>query len=462
MKLRFLGGADVVPGSQHMFEVNGHRLLRDCGLYQGRRKIANRINRELPFEATEVDAVHLSHAHIDHCGNLPSLVRNGYDGPIHATTATCKLAEIMLMDAARIQEQDAEYLNQKKSRQDLPPIEPLYTTEDAFAALQCFTGHRYHDTRELLPGITMTSLEAGHILGSEVNTYDVQENGRALRIGFAVDLGRAGLPLIRDPEEMGGPIDVLVMESTYGDREHGNIADADTALGEIIEQTLEHGGRVLIPSFALERTQEILFHIVSLVRDGRLKKIPVYVDSPMATAVTRVFARSHAYMDEEFKELRETGRVFGADFVHFVSSVKESKELTASPSPCIVVSASGMVEHGRILHHLKACVEDPRSCVVIVGYQAEHTLGRRLIEGAETVRIFGDEFERNVQVKVLNAFSAHADKNDLLHYAEAVKPKRIFLVHGEQRPREALAASLNERGFDDVHLPKREDEVELG
>ena len=461
MKLRFFGGVDVVTGSQHMVEAGARRLLRDCGLYQGKRKIAEKVNRALPFDAVTVDAVQLSHAHIDHCGNLPSLLRDGFDGPIHATTATCKLAEIMLMDAARIQEQDAAYLNQKTSRKGYPPVEPLYTVEDAFAVHQCLVGHSYHEEVEILPGIRMNSLEAGYILGSELNVFHVEENGKNFNIGFAVDLGRHGLPIIRDPEIMEEQLDALVMESTYGDREHGDICYADDDLAEIINQTIAQGGKALIPSFALERTQEVIFHLVRLVREERMPEVPIYIDSPMASAVTRIFARSPKYMDDEFIDLRETGRVFEADFVHFISSVPESKELTASKKPCIVISASGMCEHGRILHHLKSCIGDSRSTILIVGYQAENTLGRRLVEGAEEVRIFGDFFERKADVRVLNAFSAHADRLDLFEYTRAVKPKSIYLVHGEQKPREALAETLRSEGFDKVYLPRRKDSVEL-
>ncbi len=460
MEIQFLGGADTVTGSQHLIQVNGNQLLRDCGLFQGKRKLANEYNRELLFNPANLDALLLSHAHVDHCGNIPSAVAQGYEGPIYATTATAKLCEIMLQDAAKIQEQDAEYLNQKTSRRGLPPVEPLYRTEDALKALQLFRGHDYGSVQELVPGITSLSLEAGHILGSELSVLTVTGNGRSVRIGFAVDLGREGLPIIRDPELM-EDIDVLIIESTYGNRTHGAIEEADSSLGDVIRRTVQRNGKVLIPSFALERTQEILFHIATLYRTTDLPRVPVYVDSPMATAVTRIFARSREYMDEEFNMLRETGRIFEADWVHFVSGVKESKELTASKKPCIVVSASGMCEHGRILHHLKAGVSDPRTTVVIVGYQAQHTLGRRLVEKKKEVRIFGDTYERKAEVVDLDAFSAHADRNDLLKYVRAVRPKKTFLVHGEQKPREALAEALRDEGLGEVFLPRRGDTAEL-
>jgi metallo-beta-lactamase family protein len=460
MKIRFLGGADTVTGSTHLIEANGHRLLRDCGLYQGRRNIARKINREVLFDPATVDAMVLSHAHVDHCGNIPTLVKHAYQGPIHASRATCKLCEIMLLDAAKIQEQDADYLNQKTSRKGLEPVEPLYTTEDALNALRLFQSHGYHQSLDLLPGIRMDSLEAGHVLGSELSVFTVEEHGRTARIGYAVDLGRHHLPILRDPENM-ERIDVLVIESTYGNRYHDNIENAGAKLAEIIRRTVQRGGRVLIPSFALERTQELLYHLASLYRTQALEPVPVYVDSPMATAVTRVFAQNTEYMDEAFGDLREVGRVFEAPWVHFVESVKESKELTASRKPCIVISASGMCEHGRILHHLKAHISNPANTVVIVGFQAEHTLGRRLVEKQDVVRIFGEQYERRADVKVINAFSAHADRNDLLNYIRHLRPPQTFLVHGEEEPRQALAHTIREEGLSEVHLPARGDAVEI-
>lgn len=461
MHIEFYGGSDTVTGSQHLLEANGYRILRDCGMYQGRRKDADRINRVIPFDVQDIHSVVLSHAHIDHCGNLPSLVKAGYQGPIHATSATCDLCAIMLRDAAKIQEQDAFYLNKKKSRKGLPSVDPLYVNEDAEAVLKLFKGHNYHDTLELAPGITMQSLEAGHILGSELSQFTLQEDGKTLKVGFAVDLGRNDLPLIRDPEML-QDIDVLVMESTYGNRFHGDAVLAGQQLADTVLRTYNRGGKTLIPSFALERAQEILFHLSSLVASGALPEIPVFVDSPMATEVTRVFSKRHEYMDDAFMELkRKMGHVLGAKWIRFVSSVEDSKKLTTMDSPCIIISASGMCEHGRILHHLKQGIGDPRTTVVIVGYQAQHTLGRRLVELQDEVRIFGESYERQAEIKTLNAFSAHADRRELLRYAKAVNPSKIFLVHGEQTPREELAKALREEGIPDVILPARGERFEL-
>ncbi len=461
MHIEFHGGADTVTGSRHILDVNGHRVLRDCGLYQGRRQEAAEINRNLAFDPTELHAVSLSHAHIDHSGNLPTLARAGYAGPIYTTTATAALCEVMLRDAAKIQEQDAGYMNQRKSRAGMEPIEPLYTMEDAEAVLQLFQGHHYRDVIEMAPGIRMTSHEAGHILGSELSEFDLEEDGRRLRVGFALDLGRHDLPLIRDPDLM-PPVDVLVLESTYGDRHHDSAELADKQLGEIVSKTIERHGKVLIPSFALERAQEILYHLTLLISRGEIPDVPIYVDSPMATQVTRIFEKKTHYLDDEFHDAHEEiGAIFGSPRIHYVGSVSDSKSVTSSDRPSVVISASGMCEFGRILHHLKHGISNPRNSVVIVGYQAPHTLGRRLVEQETRVRIFGDWFERKAEVAVLNAFSAHADRTDLIEYAKGVKPKKVFLVHGEERARTALAAALKEEGIPEVFMPARGERYEL-
>ncbi|MDZ4199010.1 MAG: MBL fold metallo-hydrolase, partial [Kiritimatiellia bacterium] len=315
MRIVFQGGVNTVTGSRHMLEANGRRVLRDCGLYQGRRKDADAINRAFDFDPQQLHAVLLSHAHIDHCGNLPSLTRAGYRGPIYATTATVALCDIMLRDAARIQEQDAAYLNQKTNRQGLPAIEPLYSTADAERAISLFLGSRYHEPIELTPGISAEAVDAGHILGAALHTVTLTEKGRSARVGFAIDLGRHDLPLIRDPEFLPEP-DVLVIESTYGARLHTDATQAETQLGDAVRRALDRGGKILIPSFALERAQEVLFHLAHLMHDGRLPRIPIYVDSPMATAVTKVFERNSVYLDDEFRQAREAmGLVLMADNV---------------------------------------------------------------------------------------------------------------------------------------------------
>ena len=461
MKLHFLGGVETVTGSQHLVEVDGMKVLRDCGLYQGRRQESREVNSRFPFDVGSLNAVVISHAHIDHCGNLPSLARNGYHGPIHATTATSALCEIMLRDSAHIQEQDAAYLNQKTNRKDLEPVVPLYTMNDAEDAIRLFCGHLYGAPVDLSPALSVTFSNAGHILGAALTTFTVRENGRTLRVAFAVDLGRRNLPLIRDPDVL-RDIDVLVLESTYGNRLHDDAKQEEEQLAAAVEKTFRRGGKVIIPSFALERAQEVIYLLASLFDSGRLPAIPVYVDSPMAEAVSGVFDKSASYLDEDFIRLRDKiGLVMHQKWLKYTSSVDESKAITSSDKPCIVISASGMCEHGRILHHLKHGIENPKNTIVLVGFQAQHTLGRRLLDGETEVMIFGDWFERQAEVIALNAFSAHADRNELTEYVRQVSPKKLYLVHGEPEQRTALAAALKTAGFNDVFEPAQGEVVEI-
>lgn len=462
MKLHFHGGADTVTGSMHLIECGASRVLRDAGLFQGRRDEARAINRSFAFDPGSLDAVLLSHAHIDHSGNLPTLCAAGFDGTIHATTATARLTGIMLRDSAHIQMQDAAYLNQKTSRRGKRAIEPLYDLQDAENAIRRLQGHAYHEELQVAPGIRVTSYEAGHILGAALSRFTLGEGGQEVSVGFAVDLGRHDLPLIRDPEVM-PPVDVLVLESTYGDRTHGRVEGVSKQLREVIQKTWNKGGKVIIPAFALERAQELIYHISALMISGELEKRPVYIDSPMAAEVTRVFDEHGDYLDEEYAALRgEMVCLLCPPWIHVASSVAESKAVTSRNEPCIVIAASGMCEHGRILHHLKHGIGNPANTVVIVGYQAAHTLGRRLVEQQEEVRIFGDYMDRKASVEVLDAFSAHADRNDLIRYAGASGAKTIYLVHGEQDARESLASALREQLGVRVELPRRGEAAELG
>jgi metallo-beta-lactamase family protein len=452
MKVHFFGGVDTVTGSRHLVESNGARVLFDCGLFQGHRTEAREINGRFQFDPTSLDAAVISHAHIDHCGNLPTLVRGGFGGPIHATSATTDLCGIMLRDAAHIQEQDAAYLNQKTNRKGLEPVEPFFTVQDAEKTLSLFRGHRYGEDTGLAPGLAVRFADAGHILGAAIVVFTAANNGHTARLAFATDLGREDLPLIRDPQTV-ADIDVLVIESTYGDRLHDPATRADDDLCEVINRTIGRGGKVLIPSFILERAQEVIYHLHGLVRDGRIPRVPVYVDSPMANAVAAVFEKNHEYLDPEFQSSRgHITSVMRPQWLRYVGSVEESKSVTASSDPCIVIAGSGMCEHGRILHHLKHGIEDRRNTIAFVGFQAGSTLGRRLVDGETKVRIFGDWFERRAEVVQLNAFSAHADKDELVEYVERVRPKRVYLVHGEPDQRRALAEALKAKGFD-VYQP---------
>ncbi len=462
MRIQFLGGVETVTGTKYLIEANGSKVLRDFGMFQGRRKEARAVNERMPVDVSEMDALVLSHAHIDHCGNIPILAQHGYDKPIYATRVTCELCDIMLKDAAKIQEQDAAYLNQKTNRKGFKPVVPLFTLEDAEASLKLFHGTGY-ETITVAAGVQVTFIEAGHILGSAMNVFTLKENGNTVRVGVAVDLGRRNLPIVRDPEYM-HDIDVLVLESTYGDREHADAGQADEQLREVVERTVERGGKVLIPSFALERAQEIIFHLAKLYSEKRLPEMPVYMDSPMADRITQVFNKSPQYMDDDYHELRsKIGEVMRPPWVKFTSSVEDSKSVTSSNEPCIVIAASGMCEYGRILHHLKHGIENPNNTVVMVGFQAAHTLGRRLVEGHKEVRIFGDIFHPQAEITTLNAFSAHADRNDLIEYVRQAKPRTVCLVHGEPNQRKALAETLRaEKLAEEVLLPTNDEVLELG
>ena len=462
MKWHFLGGADTVTGSKHILDTGSARILFDCGLFQGRRKEAEQFNRTLGFDPASIDAMVLSHAHIDHCGNIPTLAKNGYRNPVHATTATAALLPIMLHDAARIQEADAAYLNQKTNRRGLPPIVPLYTTEDADAALQLVRPHGYQ-TRVHLPGnVELVHVDAGHILGAALARIEVPRPGRApLRIALILDLGRTNLPLLQNPVQL-QDIDILISESTYGDRHHDNALNEREDLHGAILRALDRGGKVIIPTFALGRAQEIIYLIAQLRERGEIPPVPVYVDSPMAHAISDVFERHPGYFDEEFNHMRDRlGSVVTPDWLTFTESIDESKAITSSVKPSIVLSASGMCEHGRILHHLKHGIGNDKNIILLVGYQAMHTLGRRLQNDEKKVRIFGDEFAVKAEIQTLHSFSAHADRTELLRYIRAARPRHVFLIHGEQDQRDSLAGLLREQLHLPVDLPANGDIVDF-
>ena len=460
----FIGGASEVTGSRHLLDTGEAKLLFDCGLYQGKRELSNEFNASLGFDPACVDAMVLSHAHIDHCGNIPSLTRKGWRGPIHMTKATGDLVPIMLRDSARIQEADAAYLNQKTSRRGLPKVTPLYTTQDAEAAIPLIRTHHYYEPVDLPGGVRLIHVDAGHVLGAALASLDIpRSDGRPpLRVALAFDLGRYNLPLLNDPVQLEDP-DVLIVESTYGNRLHAPAANARADLRDAIVPALERGGKALIPCFAFERTQEILFHLAALRDSGDLPRVPVYVDSPMAHAITKVFEDNHGYLDTNARYLqREHGSVLVRDWITFTETIDESKAITSSNKPAIVIAASGMCENGRIRHHLKHGIENPKNRIILVGYQAIDTLGRRLQNGEKQVYIFGDLFQVQAEVMCLHAFSAHADKLELFRYIRKANPRHIFLVHGEPDSREALAAMLRTNlHTENVYLPKNGDRIDF-
>ena len=446
--LTFLGAAQTVTGSMHLLTVGDKRILVDCGLFQGRREESSHKNRHIPRMAVEADAVLLTHAHIDHSGNLPSLVKQGFSGRIHCTEATADLCQAMLRDAGRIQVNDANWINRKHA--DLPhfkPIEPLYDEEDAERALKRLEAHPYEQQFELFPGIEVNYIDAGHVLGSASITVDIKLNGHRRRVAFSGDIGRRNAPILRDPTPPENA-DYVVMESTYGNRFHAPVEEMGAQLLEAIERTRKRGGKVVIPSFALERTQEIVYALNRLIRSKQLSPIPVYVDSPLAVNVTEIFRRHPSCYDAEAAQFDDAhGDPFGFEMLTMVSSVQESKRLNELSDPAVIISASGMCEAGRILHHLRNTIENPNNTVVIVGYQAPHTLGRRLVERRKRVKIFGVPRDRHAEVIVLNAFSAHADRSELLWWAKSCgrQVRSFYLVHGDPEPCQALAEGLSEQ-----------------
>jgi len=467
IRLEFVGGAGTVTGSRHLVHTQDATILLDCGLYQGRRLESRRYNQDLGFDASSIDAVVLSHAHIDHSGALPVLHKRGYRGPVYSTPATRDLCSVMLQDSAQIQAADARYLNRAIERGELDsdPIETLYDQADVSSLLELFLALPYRRKQPIARGVELSLLDAGHVLGSAIPVLDIDDLGQRRRLVFTGDLGRRHMPLLRDPEVPSGA-HVLVSESTYGDRLHPPIESMDAELCDVIERTRRRGGKVVIPSFALERAQEIVFAVKKLRDAGRLKPIPVFIDSPLTVRITDVFRMHPDCYDQEARALlRDGGSPFEFDGLRYAASIEESMAIDRGEGSSVIIAASGMCEAGRVLHHLKALVGDPRNTIVIVGFQAEHTLGRRLVERRERVRIFGVEHALRAEVVVLNGFSAHADQADLVAFAEAARQRgplrTVALVHGEPKAQRALRAELSARRFPDVRIPARGDVFEV-
>ena len=447
MEVEFFGAAREVTGSCHVVRVGGRTVLLDCGMFQGRRAESRERNLRLPVPIDDIDAVVLSHAHIDHSGRLPLLAARGYKRPIHCTPATRDLCAFMLADSAHIQESDAEFLA-RHGRSFAPP---LYREADVVEVMKHMIAVPYEDPFDVVAGVRATFFDAGHILGSASLTLDCTERDRTTRLVFSGDIGRKGLPIIRDPQPPNGA-DALIMESTYGDRDHAPAEDMRERLGAIVRETAARGGRILIPAFAVGRTQEIVYDLHALARAGRVPAIPIYIDSPLATDVTGVFAMHPDAFDHGEHLVREVTNLFRFDLVHYTRDVSESKALNTQRGPMVIIAASGMAESGRILHHLLHSASDPRSTILIVGFQAEHTLGRRIVERRPMLRIFGEEVPLRAEVEVLNGYSAHADRRELAAWLDAVharstKRPRVWLVHGEPPSQDALAATLRQSGY---------------
>ncbi len=463
MQIQFHGAVRTVTGSQHLLTVNGRNILLDCGLYQGSRQETYARNQNLPYDAAAVDVLVLSHAHIDHSGNIPNLVKNGFRGDIVCTYATRDLCSIMLRDSAKIQEYDIEFLNKKRVKKNQPPLEPIYEIADAIESLKYFIGIGYERPYRLMPGVTLTFYDAGHILGSAIVALDIEDEDskRSRRLVFSGDLGRPNRPILRDPTFL-DEADILLLESTYGNRVHADLEEASKKLEQIINETYKRGGKIIVPAFAVGRTQELVYRIHQLVKSGDIPpNMPVYVDSPLAIDATGIYRLHPEAYDEEIAQFILENRhsdPFGFEMMRYTRTTTESKELNFLREPAIIISASGMAEAGRILHHLKNNVEDPRCTILIVGWQAADTLGRRIVEKTPILKIFGEEYQLKANVATINGFSAHADRAELLAWTGALRrrPSHTFIVHGETDASVSLANALQEeQGFANVVVPER-------
>ncbi len=465
MKLTFWGAARTVTGSKHLLELeNGKRILLDCGLFQGRRAEAEAQNRQFGFDPATIDVVLLSHAHIDHAGLLPKLYRDGFRGRVYATHATYDLASLLLYDSAHIQEKDVEFVNRIRARKHQEPVEALYDDDDVEGILNRFVTVSYGDTFSPCDGVQVVYRDAGHILGSATMVLTLQERGKTVRLGFTGDVGSPGRPILRDPQPMDA-CDYLISESTYGGKVHEEAEQARGRLAEIVARTAKRGGKLIIPAFAVGRTQEIVYALDQLQNENKLPPIPVYVDSPLAVNATGVFMAHPECFDRELRQyMRDDPNPFGFEKLRYIRDVRDSKKLNDSRMPMIIISASGMCEAGRVLHHLRNNIEDPRTTVLMVGFCAEHTLGKKLIDKLPEVRIFGEEYPVRAEVVVMNAYSAHADEPGLLAVIgsqDKSRLKKIFLVHGAPERQDAFKATLDRDGYREVIVPEHGESFDI-
>ena len=459
MRITSYGAAQTVTGSKHLLEVNGKRVLFDCGMFQGARKESEARNRELPFDPASLDAVVVTHAHIDHTGVLPVLTKHGYRGPIFSTPATRDLCSVMLLDSAHIQARDAEWLSKK----DRAFVAPLYDDDDVHETMRRFVSLPYDMPMEIVPGVRITFRDAGHVLGSAMVMTECRENGTTKRFLEGGDLGRRNMPILKDPWAP-EDADVVMMESTYGNREHDPIEAMDQRLADIIRATYRRGGKIVIPSFALERAQEIVYALKRLETNGDLPRLPVFVDSPMTVNITEIFRLHSESFDAEIRAfMNEEGDPFLLQRIRYIRSAEESMKLNGLKEPAIIIAASGMCEQGRILHHLRNNCSDERNTILIVGFQAKNTLGRRIVEREKEIRIFGVKRALNAEVQVLNGFSAHAGRSELIAFAQRFKTcaERVLLVHGEEEAMDALKTTLESAGQTNVAIQKEGVPVEF-
>jgi metallo-beta-lactamase family protein len=462
MKITFHGAAQTVTGSQHLLEVNGKTIMLDCGLFQGKRKESFERNRSELIKSRSLDCLVLSHAHIDHSGRIPCLVRNGFAGDIFCTSATRDLCAVMLMDSAFIQEKDVEFVNRRRQRKGQRLFEPLYTKADVAKAMEQFVGLSYNRRHQLFPGIHLTLVDAGHMLGSAHVILDIddRDSGRQRRLVFSGDIGRPDIPIIRDPVPISDGTDILIMESTYGNRLHPAYPESEKELKRIVNETVSRGGSLLIPAFAVGRTQQLVYALHKLHNDRAIPDLPIFIDSPLATRTTEIFRLHPEDYDAEIREFLLTdddNNPFGFGGLKYTQSVEQSKALNSMKVPAVIISSSGMLEGGRILHHLRNRIEDPRNTILFTSWQAPNTLGRRLAENEKVVRIYGEEYRVKAKVEVLAGFSGHADRDGLINFVRAMqkKPQQTFIVHGEGDSSESLAQALrNELGLKNVVIPE--------
>lgn len=444
MRIHFLGATRTTTGSMYLLEVNGQRVLLECGLFQGRRGESVERNRNFPFDPKQLDAVVLSHAHIDHCGNLPNLCCHGYNGSIYCTFATRDLASIMLEDSAEIQKDDAAFVSKKRAKQGLPPVEPLYTATDAEKAVRQFVALNYDRPILVADGVTVTFCDAGHILGSAQVVLDIREGSRKFRYLFSGDVGRGNDDILRDPQLV-EDVDFLQVESTYGAREHSSKTSADEEVGRLVRETLDRKGKVIIPAFSVGRTQQIVYTLHQLTLAGALPKVPIFVDSPLSVNATEIY-RLHpeCFNDAIYKFLHEKENPFGMENLTYIREVANSLKLNDLNEPAVIISASGMAEAGRIRHHLKNNIGNPANLVLFVGYCAEHTLGAQILAGMNPVNIFGEPQEVRARIASIDAFSGHADRNELKRYVGSLAGdiKKISVIHGEEAQCLAFADTL--------------------
>lgn len=466
MDIEFFGAAQTVTGSRHLLHINGKKILLECGLFQGKRSETYDKNKNFQFNPAEIDALILSHAHIDHSGNIPNLVSKGFKGKIYATSATVDLCKIMLKDSAHLQQRDIEWVNKKRKKKGEDEIEPLYTLEDVEKSLQYFVDFQYDEEINLFPGMKLMFKDAGHILGSAGVFLEIDEgNGKTTNLGFSGDIGRPDSPVIKSPDVL-RDIDILIMETTYGNRFHTETDTVEEELASTIIQVIERGGKIIIPAFAVGRTQTIVYMLHKLFNQNRIPSIPIYVDSPLAVDATAVFEAHPECLDRETYRIFLQGGEdpFGFSRLKYIKTTDESKELNEKSGPMIIISASGMAEGGRILHHLAHNIGNPKNLILFVGYAAAHTLARKIMDGNESVNIFGEAYEVRAKIKSMDYFSGHADQKELLDYVrlnDKNRLKNIFLVHGEADQALPFREKLLQMGYKNVFFPKLDEKFTL-